>query len=101
MKAIKFRLLFDGTHSELEHRTFDASAERTSIQFKLEDLIDINNLREYNSEDDFEAFVNYFEFPGFSLYYILSDEILFIIAYRDFQGRHQLYERGFFKNEPQ
>ena len=99
MKEIKFRLLFDGSHTELENRTFDVSAEKVSANFKLDDLIDINKLQEYNSQDDFDTFANYFSFPGFSLYYVLSEDILFIIAYRDFQQRHQLYERGFFKNE--
>jgi len=99
MKAIKFRLLFDGHHSELEAQTFEVSAGSNSAQFKIADLLDINNLRESKSQQEFEELVNYFAFPGFSLYYIQSQNTLFVIAYRAVAEKHQIYERGFWKDD--
>lgn len=94
MKSIKFKLLFDGNENELETAILKLVQNETTVTFSINELTDVNNLREKMNRDEFEEMLNYFSFPGFSIYYLQQDCVFFIILYREHQLRHQLYERG-------
>ncbi len=95
MKSIKFKLLFDGHENDLDDKVFEASANGETVNFGVGDLLDINVLKESIDAKTFNELTQYFSFPGFSQYFIRRDVILFIVIYRNFQNRHQIYERGF------
>ncbi len=94
MRSIKFKLLYDGDEGDLESKVFESSAHGQSVTFTIGELLDINHLRETMPASGFEEMTQYFSFPGFSQYYVKKGNTLFVILYRQFQQRHQIYERG-------
>ncbi|HEU0136351.1 MAG TPA: hypothetical protein VFQ50_03605 [Flavobacterium sp.] len=97
MKNIKFKLLFEGDEQELQQGSYDVSAADEKLTFKTEDLHDISELEAELDESQANMLQTYFAYTGFSLYYIKAGDVIYLILYREYQSKHQIYERGYFE----
>jgi hypothetical protein len=96
MKSVKFKLLFDGDENDLVQRSFEVAGNKQSLSFQTAQLRDINELQSAIGVAQIDEIQTYFAYTGFSLYYLESNGTIYLFLYRQYQQKHQLYERGYF-----
>lgn len=96
MKNLRFKLLFEGDEEKLATTNFELQAATKTINFTTDKLVEADNLIDELGSEKYRELIGYFSYPGFLLYGVVSEQVIFFVLYREYQQRHQLYDRGFF-----